>query len=205
MAPLLVLVIGAVVTALLAHRSRWGATAAGVFTICAAVAAQIPVRAANRYDYFRDAEQAHAYTVSRDVSELTRSWRLWERLDQPDSSRLAVTAGWAGMSPAGARYPLLGSRLQNRVVYVPITEGGRIVDRPEGYSRLTAGSFGAWLRRLVEADIDYLVALPPPPLESVWALRHPEIFVLDPVSDPQTGLLYRLDRDLAKRLLQRAP
>lgn len=205
LAPLPILAAGALLTVLLARRSRRGATAVAVLAICAAVAASIPVRASYRYDYFRDASRARAYTINRDVAAFTGGWRLWQRLDRPASSTLAVTAGWAGMSHVGARYPLLGGRLQNRVLYVPITESGRIVDRPDGYSRLSAGSFETWLRRLVEADVDYLVALPPPSVESVWALRHPQIFTVDPVSDPRTGLLYRLDRDLAETLLQRTP
>ncbi len=48
------------------------------------------------------------------------AWRIWQGLDGDTPTRIAFAAGWDGFNGHTVfRYPLMGSRLQNDVVYVP--------------------------------------------------------------------------------------
>jgi hypothetical protein len=90
------------------------------------------------------------------------------------------------------RYPLLGSRLQNRVLYVPITKGrGPIIDYRNADQVRHEADEAAWLERLRQARIDRVFLGEPPPPEKEFVLRHPEKFQL--LERGQHGLhaLYR--------------
>lgn len=110
---------------------------------------------------------------------------LWQALDDGVPRRVAVSAGWRPPGDNWFRYPFFGRRLQNEVVYVPVTEDGSIVD-----SRY-AGSSGrlsreAWIRRLVERRVDVLVLLAPKPLEAAWVHELPAVF--SPLAVSQDGV-----------------
>jgi hypothetical protein len=105
------------------------------------------------------------------------AWSLWRDLDGPQPQRLAVTAGWDGRGHHWHRYPLLGRRLQNRVLFVAVTADGEVIDHREAARRAAAASFRHWLARLVEQRVDVVVSLAPRwTVEDAWARSAPELF-----------------------------
>jgi hypothetical protein len=129
----------------------------------------------------------------------TAAWPLWRALDEPGRShRLAVTAGWDGLGHNWYRYPLLGSELQNRVVYVPVTADGGVVDYRETEEVSRRASLPAWLERLVEAEVEYVVSLAPRvTIEDYWMRSLPGIFP-PALADPRAfHVAYRFDREAA--------
>jgi hypothetical protein len=114
---------------------------------------------------------------------------IWQSLDREQPLRIAVAAGWDGIGHNWYRAPLLGSQLQNLLFYIPISSDGQVIDywRPEALSI----DVSAWSRRLSEANIEYVVLLPPSPPEAKMIAQHPERFLLE-LSTPEGGALYRL-------------
>jgi hypothetical protein len=187
----------AIAVVLLRMRSRLGVLAFVPLLLAWAVgvAAVSPVRAQLRYDYYRDAAEGRAFTVNRDVQLITQGWPVWKELDLEHPAVIAVAAGWGEMSPMGARYPLLGARLQSSVIYVPITTNGEVPDAPQSYADPAAADFEAWLQRLMDRRADVLVILSPS-IEGVWARAHPAIFR---AVHTQGTEVYRLDFTAARR------
>jgi UDP-N-acetyl-D-mannosaminuronic acid transferase (WecB/TagA/CpsF family) len=73
----------------------------------------------------------------------------------------------------------VGARLQNEVVYVPITkEPGPVIDYQHASELRQAADEDAWLARLRAAKIDRVFLGEPLPLESEFVARHPERFQL---------------------------
>lgn len=137
-----------------------------------------PLRADLRYAIY---ERASFPSPAFDMHELNRryaaAWPIWKALDGAAPRRIAVAAGWDGTGHNAYLYPLLGSRLQNEVVYVPPTADGRPIDYRLGEELAAVASHEAWTRRLVEERIDVVVALAPPPPERIaWIERDPEHF-----------------------------
>jgi hypothetical protein len=95
------------------------------------------------------------------------------------------------------RYPLLGSRLQNRVVYVPVTRDGSIIDYRNKEALRTRADFNSWVNRLAAAKVDYLAILWPDPLEGAWAQARPDLFSLVAVGSGGLGRLYRFQPERA--------
>jgi len=137
-----------------------------------------PIRAGLRYTIY---ERASHPTPSFDMHELNRAyvgaWPLWRALDDARPHRVAVAAGWDGTGHNAYLFPLLGSRLQNDVVYVPPGRDGKPIDYREGEALSFAASHEAWAGRLAEADVDAFAALaPPPPERAAWIERDPDHF-----------------------------
>ena len=137
-----------------------------------------------RYTYL-----AQAY----DVSPIgTRAVPLYPLLDVPPASlRIAVAFGepklhgnWCFI------YPLMGRRLQNRIVYVPPTHSGRIVD----YELLeTSGETldeAAWLARLDASGAQALVLSIPWTPEMAWVRARPKRF--QKVAESEGLVLFRI-------------
>ena len=160
-----------------------------VAVVAGAIAVAAPVRAALRYDYFRDAAAGKTFSVNRDIRVLTQNWQAWRQMDRDVPATIAVAAGWPGMTPFGARYPLLGSRLQNRVRYIPITATGEVFDTPSRFAHPDEGDLTAWLDRLVRAGITHLVVLTPA-IEGLWARENRDVFSR---STPRDVEIYRVD------------
>jgi hypothetical protein len=140
-----------------------------------------------RYSFYRDAAQDQFNEhLLRHGSVLSA---IWQSLDREQPIRIAVAAGWDGIGHNWYRAPLLGSQLQNLLFYIPISTNGQVIDywRPEALSV----DVSAWSRRLSEADIEYVVLLPPSPPEAKMIEQHPERFLLE-LSTPEGGALYRL-------------
>jgi hypothetical protein len=179
-------------------RFRLPGSIVGALALAASIAVLSPVRDAFRYDYYRDAADGKAFTVSRDVELIARAWPLWRHMDQDRGLLLAVAAGCPGMSPIGPRYPLLGRQLQNRVSYVPITVDGKVSDSPGSFASPDQGDYHVWLSRLLKQRIDYLVVLTPA-IERWWARTHSDVFLAEAVGDFE---VYRVDRHRAAEHLR---
>ncbi len=108
------------------------------------------------------------------------AWPVWQALDGAAPRTIAVAAGFDRLGHNWYLYPLLGSRLQNRVVYVPVTESGVVLD----YRRLARVRRRAcrrcWLQRLAERQVtDFVLLAPRRTLEEGWVARSPERFELE--------------------------
>ena len=160
------------------------------------------VRAGVRYDYFRDATFTRVTDARRLAALTMESFTIWRYLDQGAGHTVAVSAGWWENGHNWYRYPLYGSRLQNKVRYVPITSDGSVIDYRDAEGAAAKADYDAWLRRLMTDDIDYLVLLPPDPPESRWVQAHPELF--QPVADglQRRAHAYRFDRAQAARVVE---
>jgi len=157
------------------------------------VGAFVDVRDRFRYDFYELAEVWKAYDVHPIDNRWTASWPIWRALDRDDPLTIAVSAGWDGIGHNWYRYPLLGRRFQNRLVYLPITSDGSFVD----YGRSAPGmplSCDAWLGRVLSSNADYLVMLPPLPPESQWAEALPHVLERQLTIRPFQTTLYRINR-----------
>ncbi len=104
------------------------------------------------------------------------SWTIWHRLDGSTPLIIAYTTGWDGLGHNWMRYPLMGHRLQNRVVYVPPTASGR----PLHCRWLEPGPQPldpqAWAQRLLDQQVDVVVTGHPAPVELSWVRAQPASF-----------------------------
>ena len=155
------------------------------------------IRDTHRHAYFRDAADERAYDPHWLGYQETAAFPLWRQFDRVAGASIAVSAGWHEYGHNWFRYPLLGSRLQNRVVYVPITSDGTVVDYRDDAALRARSDYRAWLRRLVEQQIDYLVLLHPEPPEAAWVRAHPDIFTPAGDGRKQMARAYRLNHAVA--------
>ncbi|ATB33804.1 hypothetical protein [Melittangium boletus] len=182
-APPLVLALGVSAVAFRRAGPLWGA---GLAAMLLGVA-WVPIattREALRYEFYASAARGASFDLHPLGRRYVSSWPLWEELDGEAPRRLAVSAGWDGTGHNWYWYPLLGSRLQNTLTYVPVSPDGVVRDyaRP----RTIAGAdYASWLRRLREADVDAVVTLPPRPIEARWMAEHPELF--QPLASNRSG------------------
>jgi hypothetical protein len=188
----------------LARRRRWRprrlGAAAAVAVVLAYVAVTVvvpPIRGRFRYDIYHEAARGRTQSNHPVAGRYARSFPsvpLWRHVDGPRPTRVAVTAGWDGMGHNLFLHPFFGSRLQNEIVFVPVTAGGEPVAAREGALRARRADYRAWRRRLVERRVDYVAVLAPPPLESTWIEGHPKDFRLVAEGAPGNRL-YRVVRD----------
>jgi hypothetical protein len=130
-----------------------------------------------RYRYYSLAGQDRTYSP-HDLGGLARSWPVWQALDVSRPLVIAVAAGWDGVGHNWFRYPLLGSRLQNRLCYVPVSSDCSVRD----YRVLEAKerpdtSVVTWLHGLAASEANCVVLLPPRPVaEDSWVRQLPAVF-----------------------------
>jgi len=89
---------------------------------------------------------------------------------------VALTGGPVSGDTPWFGYGLLGTRLQNDVVYVPVTSDGLIYDH--AMARRQPADASSWLRRLRERKIDYVASMSGGIVEIAWMLANPHIFEL---------------------------
>lgn len=131
-------------------------------------------------------DAGYRYGVANSSGPLMRA-RFLSAEDEALLDRIAQESGGRGAVIAYCGlyfYHYLAGGL-NRVVSVPVTESGD--PSLAGYRDFAAmrrpGSFAAWLARLREAQVDYLVTdpgvagIPNADLELRWAEEHPELFI----------------------------
>jgi hypothetical protein len=145
-------------------------------------------------------EGAVSFDVHALKPEFAAAHEIWTLLDGGPGHRVAYAAGREGLGQGLYLYPLLGSRLQNRLLYVPPTADGSV---PPTYA-MSAAEVGrldprAWLRRLRQKRVDHVVLLPPEPPELSWILKRPGLFTPLTGTDPERPLAFRVDWRRAKR------
>ena len=178
----------------------------GAVLLVLPIAATLPgIRRDCRYAVWASAAAADGpYDLQGLGVKSVGAWSIWERLDGERSTKIAVAGGWNGLGQVWYLYPLLGSRLQNRVTYVSPTADGSVVDYREGEELARRASLKAWIGRLIEEDIDFVVTMNPSPPERInWMVRLPDVFVRERGDDRTDNYLYRFDRDAARRFLDR--
>jgi hypothetical protein len=193
--------------------ARWGRGRAG--PVAAAVAASVvlvtallvlqPLRRAHRYSlYAATVDMSPLFHMHPLHAAYSSAWPIWRALDDGVPRRIAVTAGWDGIGHNWYRYPLLGGRLQNRVLYVPVTRDGSIVDywRRDEVGR--RADLGPWLARLVVERVDVVVSLTPrDTIEDHWMRGLPDLFEPMLVVPGDLHAAYRFDADAAYAALTR--
>lgn len=151
-------------------------------------------------DAAREALRHRAYPALYDLHAFHGAHRsaaaLWARFDQPDQPRvIALAGGWRSTWQA---YPLMGSRLQNTLEYVPVTRDGSLVEMDDPERLRTRAHLPSWLAGLAARRVDVLVCSPPAGLEERWAALLPRVF--EKVGDGPT-VAYRIRQDELAALL----
>jgi hypothetical protein len=124
----------------------------------------------------RDRLRHEYWTRSYDLFPLSQqTMPLARELDRPGGMRLAVAFGEDRWGAEWAfHYPLMGSRLQNTLQYVPAARSGEVLDAPE-LARAEAEP-AVWFRRLLEARIDAVVLARPWTVEYDWVMKSRGLF-----------------------------
>lgn len=195
----------AAVAASLAAR-RAGLTAgvlAGTGVVLGAAALWGGLRAQARPLIWRAAYEHRSYDLHPFPQAYGSAHVLWQALDDGVSRRIAVSAGWYPPGDNWLRYPFFGRRLQNDVVYVPITADGSLLDSRDAASsgRL---SREAWVRRLVERRVDVVVLLAPDPPEATWVRGLPAVFPALAVSPDGLNAAFLIREPAARAWLAQA-
>jgi 4-amino-4-deoxy-L-arabinose transferase-like glycosyltransferase len=130
------------------------------------------------------------------------TWPIWLRLDESGPSRVAMAAGWDGVGHNWFRYGLLGARLDHDVRYVPLTADGSIVSYSDTARLAASASREAWLRRLEDLRIDWVVALGPRTLEHEWLEGLPEVFSVELTLENRAWILARVNKQTLRSHLR---
>jgi hypothetical protein len=156
-----------------------------------------PARDALRYRFYAGAVAARNFDPHPTDQHVAEAWPIWQALDRDTPSTIAFAAGWDRRGHNWYRYPLLGSRLQNHVTYVPVTKDGSIVDYRERDRLLRSVHVPSWLEGLAERRVDTLVLGHPTTIETVIVQQLPALFELEVSAGSNRA--YRVDRDRLRR------
>ncbi len=178
---------------------------AAVLVVAVGLAALEQVRAPARYPLYAAAADPidPLFHMHRIEPSYASAWVLWQALDDPARPHvIAATAGWDGIGHNWYRYPLLGRRLQNRVLYVPVTADGSVIAYRLRETLARRASLDAWLRRLVARRVDAVASLAPrSTIEDFWMRKLPELFQPMAADPDDLNVAYRFDRRKAEELL----
>ena len=160
----------------------------------------VPILSLPALAQFRDRTRAELFS-----NEGMMMWhytlRYWSEAasvtdDPARPVKIAVTsAPWRGHD-SWLDYAFLGRRFQNRLVYVPISESGHIryFDGTEAYRQ--DASYEAWVYRLRESDVDYVMSFWPPSIELMWMRARPEQF--ERISSGEKWGFYRVKQNATR-------
>lgn len=180
--PLLAALAPAVALAIFLARRRLallGAFVAGSLFALVLAAPLFRIRDELRYPIFATHRAAApAYQMHTLEPSYASSFPIWSALDDGAPHRIALAVGWDGIGHNLFRYPLTGSRLQNRVMYIPVGPDEEVFDYMHEEEVLMRAELGPWLRRLIAAKIDVVVTLHPSPVEYTWIRENPDLFEL---------------------------
>jgi hypothetical protein len=172
---------------------RLAMVSAGLVVVIGATATLEPVRKLFRYDIYREASRGKAYAnhplVGADSYESTN---LWTFLERRRDVKTAVTVGWDLGGLNWYVYPFFGSRLQNGITYVPVTDDGSLMPLSEKRQRTGEASYEAWRARLESRGVDFVAALAPRPVEVKAMEVHDDAFSLVARGPHPENRLYRV-------------
>jgi hypothetical protein len=176
--------------AVLLSLRRAGATARVTAPVLAAVAGLVLLAALR--DGLRQDLLERDFVIHEDRKDWAVAVRFVDRPDHPVT--LAVTSGPKRSMDNWFAYPFLGRRLQNTVVYVPVSRDGAI--RPFGDEAAMetfwkTADYDAWRRRLHERGVAYVMSFDPASLEMEWMDGRPGEFRRLSGEDGKWGL-YRV-------------
>lgn len=158
---------------------------AGALSMCLVTGLAVFRTPERRVDLLASSGHLHAFT---------KYWIEAPRhLDDAGSShRIAVTAGALRNADHWFVYYLLGDRLQNELLYVPISNDGAIVPfGPDEDRRTRLGDYPSWHDRLLRERASHVMSFAPASVELGWMDRRPEAFSRVTGVDGLWGL-YRL-------------
>lgn len=170
------LALGLILLAVLVGRLAVAGKIAAVFALMAFV----PLISMPALASFRDRTRADVFEDDGVMTwhSTLRYWSDAARLtDNPARPvRIAVTSGPWQNNDSWLDYAFLGRRFQNTLVYVPISVSGRVhyFDGTELYQR--DADYSAWLGRVMDWNVDYVMSFWPTSLEQMWMRQHPEAF-----------------------------
>jgi len=112
-------------------------------------------------------------------------------VDKAGCNVIDYVAEYGGRAWWWYRYPFMGSRLQNQVLYIPATESGQIWNKLNNSDRPKM-SYSAWTKRLVSKNVSYVFCTTVLPIEADWMHSHPERFRLEQSSPFGKWVLYKI-------------
>ena len=132
------------------------------------------------------------------------TWPIWLRLEEIAPARVAMAAEWDGIGHNWFRYGLLGERLQHDVRYIPVSADGTIVDYRDHARLLARADRQAWLTRLAEQRIEWVVLFGSRTLEHEWVDELPDVFSIELTLENRAGILARVNRASLSRHVRSA-
>ncbi len=171
-------------------RTPAGAMIALALAAVAGAALLDPIRTKIRYRAARESIVFH---------RIPRDWvPAAEAVDDPVVHRtIAVTAGVVQDADNWFLFPFFGRRLQNRLVYVPPTKDGRVVEfGPDGELAREADA-EAWIGRLAVEEVSEVMSFRPASIELAWMASRPAQFERLAGDGVEWGLYRRLSRNLS--------
>lgn len=128
---------------------------------------------------YRDNTRYQYYRQHFDLHYVTKAFvNGWEFLDRHDEKKtIAMTVDWEPPGDQWFFYPLLGSRLQNDIVYIS-AKYKREVPTWVHRGLLRGNDSSIWLHNLKNQNVDYIFVQKPWPIEISWILDYKEKFQL---------------------------
>lgn len=140
---------------------------------------------------YREKTRSEYYLNYMDLHQFPRDyldgWNWSDQLDFP--STIALATGWNNSGHNWFYYPLFGRQLQNRVVYVPISEPGFYSSRINKGLRGAKADFQIWLQNLRFMRVDLVFVQEPWPIELDWIQDYNQYFHL--VSQGESFSIYQ--------------
>jgi hypothetical protein len=200
-------IVMAVVVACVWYLLRWVTLTSARRAARAAVVAAALIATLNLRDTLRDPLLHSDYGL-----HWFAGWRYWAQavslVDHPgEHYRISVTSGSVQNTDNWFVYLFMGRRLQNEVVYVPVSGDGRLdhFGRDEEYERLARrANYWAWRLRLHNQGVTHVLSFEPSSLEIGWMLDHPESFERMTGRTGNWGL-FRVKHDLPSPSLADSP
>jgi hypothetical protein len=177
----------------------WGRRRTGMMILTTAAFLGSPVLL-NHLDTERDGSRHAFYAATEgdtsfdlhgiDVGDASVAWRFF---DDERPHTIAFSTGFEAPGQDWFRYPLFGRRFQNRVIYVPATRSGDVVDtwRP---SEPTDSPLDAdvYAGRLASAGVTEIMFAGPHPPEFALVVARPDRFERLTPPSGQSFVLFRL-------------
>ncbi len=126
---------------------------------------------------YRDCKQYLRFMDSVDLQEVPCVDAVpgWKFIDDPSRpTTIAVTTACR----CWFLYPLMGRRLQNRLVYISPAQPGELVSYVPGLDSFKRVEVSAWIARMREAGVDRVFVIIPAPPELAWIEDNPNFFKL---------------------------
>ncbi len=156
--------------------SRFGplGLAAGVLAAGAFLAGWLVLRDRVRHSILAETTAAsRAYDAHLIGNHFALMAPVWRALDRPEGGRIAVVVAPDKAGHNQFLFPLFGARLQNELVWVPVT-AAKSESSLEPVDRYRNARPDLWLERLARLRVDAIVGLWPATPERDWLTRQPE-------------------------------